>query len=69
MLVLSRRVGQRIVVSGGITITVLDFRNGAVQIGIDAPQSVRILREEIIHEVIGDFGFGDPVHRGTRSDS
>jgi len=47
MLVLSRKIGERIVIEPGIEIAVVDVRGGKVRIGIQAPESVRIFREEI----------------------
>lgn len=49
MLVLSRKQSQSIVISGGIRITVVSIRGNQVRIGIEAPSSVAILREEL-HE-------------------
>ena len=49
MLVLNRKIGQRIHITGGIWLTVLDFdRRGQVRLGIDAPPGVKIHREELL---------------------
>jgi len=48
MLVLSRRVGERICVGDGIFITVVGVRGKQVQIGVEAPRHVRVLREELL---------------------
>jgi carbon storage regulator len=47
MLVLSRKVGQRIRLGDGIVVTVLDLRGGQVRLGIEAPEDVVVLRDEI----------------------
>lgn len=47
MLVLSRRAGQRIRVGEDIVITVVEVEGGRVRVGIDAPRSVVVHREEI----------------------
>jgi carbon storage regulator len=47
MLVLSRKPGQKIVIEGGITVTVIAVKGNQVRIGIDAPEDVRILRGEL----------------------
>ncbi|HBO43247.1 MAG TPA: carbon storage regulator [Planctomycetaceae bacterium] len=47
MLVLSRKVGQRILIGDQITVTVVRVAPGAVRIGIDAPEHMAIVREEI----------------------
>ena len=48
MLVLSRKVGERIVVGDKITITVVRLGQGSVRIGIEAPDSMAIVREELL---------------------
>lgn len=50
MLVLTRRVNERIVIGGDITVTVLEVRGDQVRLGIDAPREVEVLREEIAGE-------------------
>ncbi len=47
MLVLSRKVDERIQIGDNITITVVQVRGNSVRIAIDAPKSVRILRSEL----------------------
>ncbi|MFM7056785.1 MAG: carbon storage regulator [Planctomycetota bacterium] len=48
MLVLSRKVGESIQIAGDIRITVTEVRGGRVRLSIEAPQSVRIARQEIL---------------------
>jgi carbon storage regulator len=47
MLVLSRKVGESIVISESIRVTVLQAKNGRIRLGIDAPPEVKVLREEL----------------------
>ena len=47
MLVLSRRVGEKIEIGNGITVTVLRVTGKSVRIGIEAPDCVSIRRSEI----------------------
>jgi carbon storage regulator len=49
MLVLTRRVGERIVISGDIQITVLAITGGRVRLGIAAPESIPVNRHQV-HE-------------------
>jgi carbon storage regulator len=51
MLILQRRVGQRIVVSGGIEITVTSVSKGGVRLAVSAPRGVAVLRGEVYDEV------------------
>ncbi len=47
MLVLTRKVGERIVIDGSIVVEVLKHQGNGVRIGIQAPAGVRILRQEL----------------------
>jgi len=47
MLILSRKLGERIVIDGGITVTVTAVRGSVVRLGIEAPSEVSVSRSEI----------------------
>ena len=47
MLVLSRKVGEKIAIGSDITITITEITRGKVKVGIEAPKSVVILRHEV----------------------
>ena len=47
MLVLSRKVGEKILIGNDISVTVVRVGQGAVRIGVDAPDDLAIVREEI----------------------
>lgn len=47
MLVLSRKLGERIIIEPGIEVVVVDVRGNKVRLGIDAPASVSIRRQEV----------------------
>jgi carbon storage regulator len=47
MLVLSRKVGERILIGDQIAVTVVRVTNGGVRIGIDAPPDLPVVREEL----------------------
>ncbi len=51
MLVLTRRPGESIIIGGDITVTVLEVRGDQIRIGIDAPRSVKVHREEVLREI------------------
>ncbi|WP_113716453.1 carbon storage regulator CsrA [Arthrobacter dokdonensis] len=52
MLVLTRKIGEKIVIGGNITVTILDGGRGeGVRIGIDAPRDVSIHRSEVVDAV------------------
>lgn len=47
-LVLSRRIGEVLVIGDEIRVTVLGISGNQVRIGIEAPKDVKVMREEII---------------------
>jgi carbon storage regulator len=47
MLVLSRKLGERIVIGDDIVITIVKIDRSQIRIGIEAPQDVPVYREEI----------------------
>ncbi len=51
MLVLSRRVGESIVIGEDVTVTVLEVRGDIVRVGIDAPRSVAVHRAELLAQL------------------
>lgn len=51
MLILSRKVGEAVILDEKITIRVIDISKGVVRIGFDAPNDMLILREELEQEV------------------
>jgi len=56
MLVLSRRVGEKIKVDGDITIVVTEIRADRVRLGVQAPESVSIHREEVWNQIVAGGG-------------
>jgi carbon storage regulator len=54
MLVLSRRVGETVVIDGGIRVTVVEMHGNKVRLGIEAPPAVRVDREEV-HRRLAEF--------------
>lgn len=52
MLILTRRVGEKLVIGDNVTVTVLSVKGRQVRIGIDAPRDVTVHREEIYQRVL-----------------
>jgi carbon storage regulator len=48
MLVLSRKLGEKIYIGENICITVVDIDRGKIRLGIDAPRNVPIYRQELL---------------------
>ena len=51
MLVLSRRADESMFIGDDIKITVLDIRGGQVRLGITAPESIKVHREEVYQRI------------------
>lgn len=51
MLRVTRRAGERVIVGGEVVIEVLEVRGSTVRLGIEAPRSVSIYREELWLEI------------------
>jgi carbon storage regulator len=52
MLVLSRKKGEAVIIGHNITVRIVDVRGDQVRVGIDAPRSVTVHREEIYRQVV-----------------
>ena len=48
MLVLSRKLGEKIYIGDNICITVVDIERGKIRLGIEAPRDVPIYRQELL---------------------
>jgi len=51
VLVLSRKVGERILIGDKITVTVVKIGHGGVRVGIEAPPELAVVREELAEEL------------------
>ncbi|MDJ0356018.1 MAG: carbon storage regulator CsrA [Actinomycetota bacterium] len=51
MLVLTRKLGEKLLIGEDIVITLLDVRGDSVRLGIDAPRGITIARAEVIEAV------------------
>lgn len=51
MLILTRRTGEAILIDGGVRIVVLGTDGNGVRLGIEAPSSVGIIREEVVQRI------------------
>lgn len=59
MLILTRRIGETLMVGDEVTITVLGVKGNQVRIGVNAPKDVAVHREEIYQRIQREKGADD----------
>ena len=60
MLILTRRVGETLMVGDEVTVTVLGVKGNQVRLGVNAPKSVAVHREEIYNRIQAEEGHEKP---------
>jgi carbon storage regulator len=51
MLILTRRVGEAVMIGEEVTVTVLGVKGNQVRVGVNAPKSISVHREEIFERI------------------
>jgi carbon storage regulator len=70
MLILTRRVGETVMIGNDVTVTILGVKGNQVRVGVNAPRDVAVHREEIFERIKReeqDVGDGSPVRPAARS--
>ncbi len=52
MLILSRKVNEKVVIGDDISVTIIEIRGDQVRIGIDAPKKVKVFRQEVFDAIM-----------------
>ena len=61
MLILTRRVGETVMIGDEVAVTVLRVKGNQVRLGVNAPKSVSVQREEIFQRIKREAGQGAPA--------
>lgn len=51
MLILTRRVGETLMIGDDVTITILSVRGGQIRVGVNAPKNTAVHREEVYEKM------------------
>jgi len=62
MLILTRRVGETLMIGDEVTVTVLGVKGNQVRLGVNAPKEVAVHREEIYERIKREREDGGPQH-------
>ena len=63
MLILTRRVGEAVVIGEEVTVTVLGVKGNQVRIGVNAPKTVSVHREEIFDRIKNEQKDASPAYK------
>ena len=65
MLILTRRIGEKLVIDENVIITIVGAKGNQIRIGIEAPRDVQVHREEIYQRLKERKKLKRAWHRGT----
>lgn len=65
MLILTRRVGETVMIGSDITVTILGVKGNQVRVGVNAPKEVPVHREEIYERIKRESSSRQGIDRST----
>jgi len=54
MLILSRKINEKVIIGDDISISIIEIRGDQVRIGIDAPKKVKVFRQEVFDAIMAE---------------
>ena len=51
MLILTRRVGEKLIIGDDVIVTILSLKGNQIRVGIDAPREVKVHRQEVFDRI------------------
>ena len=51
MLILSRKINEKVMIGDDITVSIIEIRGDQVRIGIDAPKNIKVFRQEVLDAI------------------
>lgn len=51
MLILSRKINEKIIIGEDVSITIIEIRGDQVKLGVEAPKSVKVFRQEVYEAI------------------
>ncbi|MDR0399369.1 MAG: carbon storage regulator CsrA [Treponema sp.] len=51
MLILSRKINEKIMIGDDISVSIIDIRGDQVRLGVDAPRTVKVFRQEVFDAI------------------
>ena len=68
MLILTRRVGETLIIGDDVSVTVLGVKGNQVRLGVNAPRTVSVHREEIYQRIQREKGLSESGEDNSRSE-
>ena len=54
MLILSRKVGEKVMIGDEISVSIIEVRGDQVRIGVEAPKTVKVFRQEVFDAILAE---------------
>ncbi|MCH5291794.1 MAG: carbon storage regulator CsrA [Treponema sp.] len=68
MLILSRKVDEKIKIGSDITITIIEVHGDQVKVGVEAPKNVKVFRQEVFEAIQSENRQAAAAPQGTQDD-